>query len=659
VTERWRKRLEHLDKESPSDEVFDRAHQGPRLPDAPVGMPSTSTRVVTAIAAFAVFALAISVFAIPVLRLRDQPGDAGQPLLPLWPVRTLDDVEGAQVWLDGGAHPGEDLSMFKVPETLLDPEGVARNFGKQVMGWDDPSVLELDGGWGAGVYAEPSTVTSGPIAYGDRLCKPPSPVDGTLVECDGGYATPVPAEWSDNTVSPGPMSTGPTSSPAASPFRKIAVYEFDPGLVPISWLQQAGVILTLFQPLGMAEGNIWTVLDVEGSSLGMPLAAGSTVVAGEVIELSNGWGEPVTAGVHIGASENCDVTTNDVEVRQQTIRLRVTVPEGSSCRGTVPGYVYAAVQLAAPLEPDADPIANGSGEGLHALSAVPVMVRIPEAPSSVSPTPEPDATPTPDDPTDEPSGPTMYADPLGWSIEVPAGWSSQDFDEFNGRYTVSGAWFSSGDVDVLPGVAELPEQPVPADGEVMVKIWNRQGGPLDLPQDSSFVPFISEALDRVAAGEPVEGTFTADGLTYSFSVQHGEGAPTQEQTDALAGMVASMSFEPWEPGEVRDAFMSIGVGDSGAPEGTVVQAGDRFYILRHEQQVMGPIPTCGGLRVFLDTSLPANDERWTVSCEGEVVARFNDFGYPDEDNSPPYAGQLIIDQVITSWDGRHLLLSVS
>src|SRR6476660_1779518 len=68
MTERWRKKLGDLDKQGPSDDVFDLAKEGPRHTDEPSPGMRPSTRIATAVAAFALFALALSVFAVPALR---------------------------------------------------------------------------------------------------------------------------------------------------------------------------------------------------------------------------------------------------------------------------------------------------------------------------------------------------------------------------------------------------------------------------------------------------------------------------------------------------------------------------------------------------------------------------------------------------------------
>ena len=93
MTERWRKKLEGIDGASPSDDVFERAKEGPMHSDDPLPGPRMSTRVITIVAAFLVFALAISVFAIPALRIGNQAAGQGSVLLPLWPAQTSDQLQ--------------------------------------------------------------------------------------------------------------------------------------------------------------------------------------------------------------------------------------------------------------------------------------------------------------------------------------------------------------------------------------------------------------------------------------------------------------------------------------------------------------------------------------------------------------------------------------
>ena len=128
MTERWRKKLEGIDQVAPRDDVYERAKAGPRLPEAQSPIQRTSTTVATAIAAFVVFALAISLFVVPTLRLRDDSSalSAGGQLLPLWPARTVEQVQALQDEADAGQAGW-----------ALDPRQVGTRFGQAVLGWPD------------------------------------------------------------------------------------------------------------------------------------------------------------------------------------------------------------------------------------------------------------------------------------------------------------------------------------------------------------------------------------------------------------------------------------------------------------------------------------------------------------------------------------------
>ena len=89
-----------------------------------------SARVVTVIAAFVVFALAISVFAIPALRMNDTPaGGASQGLMPLWPSQSSDQLQRLQEGADAGTA-----------DWALSPKVLTQKFVQETMGWSDAVV---------------------------------------------------------------------------------------------------------------------------------------------------------------------------------------------------------------------------------------------------------------------------------------------------------------------------------------------------------------------------------------------------------------------------------------------------------------------------------------------------------------------------------------
>ena len=127
MTERWRKKLEGIDGASPSDDVFERAKEGPMHSDDPLPGPRMSTRVITIVAAFLVFALAISVFAIPALRMSNTvAGGAGPGLVAVVAEQSCRSAEKLQEDADAGNA-----------DWALHPESLAQTFAQEVMGWSD------------------------------------------------------------------------------------------------------------------------------------------------------------------------------------------------------------------------------------------------------------------------------------------------------------------------------------------------------------------------------------------------------------------------------------------------------------------------------------------------------------------------------------------
>src|SRR5437870_568807 len=206
-------------------------------------MQRTSTRVATAIAAFLVFALAISLFAIPTLRLHEGSGalTAGGQLLPLWPARTTDEVQALQAQADSG-----DAAW------ALDPRQVAARFGQAVLGWPDAwaSPASSTGGCSvvSGSYPSGSYAASyasrcparGYVDYGPTIYPPPGVCGPSMLLCGGSSSQP-----------------GSTSSSAG----QVITFRLLP-CDPTTTCNLASILetLQLFQPLGDGEGNVWSVL---------------------------------------------------------------------------------------------------------------------------------------------------------------------------------------------------------------------------------------------------------------------------------------------------------------------------------------------------------------------------------------------------------------
>jgi hypothetical protein len=383
VTERWRTRLEHIDKAGPSDEVFERAHRGPQAPDDPIGGPGTGTRIVTAVAAFSVFALAIAVFAIPMLRLRQGLGDAASPsLLPLWPVRSLEDVERTQTL----ARDGDVHAAF-----LLDAKQTAIEFGRRVMGWDGAFASERRGAdtWFGHSPVQPSSSTLGASSYGY-----PSGYPSGVPGYPSGYPSGVP--------SAGSTGSGIPSAGTPPPFRIFRVYPCDPAnwhmagtdslacpnlpreLTRDAWKRRMPPveIVTLFQPLGSGSRNVWMVMSVRSPLVDLPVTPGSAVSRGLLDVRSDVPASYASAGYVIDQIGGCPGDGGGGAPTPGSRELSIVLDpyhRTSGCPQQTAGYIYY-VGLAR-ASSGSDPLSDSRGEPLVALAAVPVTFVVPETQS--------------------------------------------------------------------------------------------------------------------------------------------------------------------------------------------------------------------------------------------------------------------------------------
>jgi hypothetical protein len=425
VTERWRKKLEGIDQVGPSDDVYERAKAGPALPEARSPMQRTSTRVVTAIAAFVVFALAISLFAIPTLRLHDESGalSPGGQLLPLWPARTTDEVQALQAQADSG-----DAAW------ALDPRQVATRFGQTVLGWPAAwagGVSSSDPTCGVVQGTYPNTASPEiPCAYAAGS----NSVVGIRGEGSGtGMASCDPAFLLCGQTTGSDASTGPQSA-----FLSFAVAVCDPSSCHAAPTET----VELFQPMGTGNGRIWAVFEASSPSIDLAVSPGQTVREGSSISTGAriSTGAQFGFGIHVGASGTCglDKATDAYHGPVATDELSTSAGSeivtdfgplsGTSCQKLEPGYVFAATG-GKPIVRDgvaSDPLQPG-GASLYALSAVPITFewQAEAAPSAPTPTTS--------------TGMTTYTDPLGWTIDVPDGWTSGPIALEVGLITTTGA----------------------------------------------------------------------------------------------------------------------------------------------------------------------------------------------------------------------------
>ncbi len=525
MTERWRKKLGDLDKQGPSDEVFERARQGPMHAEDPVPHVATSRRIVTAVAAFAVFALAISVFAIPALRMQTGAAGGSSGLFPLWPSQTPDQLKQLQAQAEAG-----DATW------ALDPESLATRFAQQVLGWQYTNVdLSID-------RACPNLFQSGVTII--------EPQTGDIL---GTMSPGMPSPWASGvgcvTSEPmypyleGPSDSLPPAMPPATSSSATADGSFltfrltrcAQGEFCESGWQES---VTVYQPLAQGVGNIWAVYAAQSDIAHLSVLAGQNVRSGATVS-----GTFNDANPALGFS-SCGTSSASSAYEEVIVGMRVSLdarlPASASCEGEQAGYVWGAVGDPTLVNHDGttnrDPIADGSSCGvdscLEGLTAVPVIMTFPEVPSETTAL----ATPTTsDEPTGSPSTQTTWStidDVMGWTMSYPSSWTPAVFGE---KDKVGHAVYS-GDTGPLSGV--------------VVDVWTDPTVALTPPftDDSTF------PLDPNVAIE--SGTFRANGLVFHVDVST-DGTLTPEDDEIVHRIVSSITFKPWQVGDVRNDWVAI------------------------------------------------------------------------------------------------------
>jgi hypothetical protein len=637
VTERWRKRLGDLDKAAPSDDVLARAKDGPRLPEEALERPSRGARAVTAVAAFLIFALAISVFAIPALRLRSGAGGAPPGgLQPLWPFQTLEEVEEYE------QDPVPIGSMGS--EAFLDAQETAWAFGYEVLGWDDgdfqvfeTTLLEACRSW-------PATMPPG-------ATMPPTVAGGGVATSECIYG---PVEYPSSAALV-PLGTDPASGP--SPSARFRTFSLLPTCRPGTFCGPTpGASVTAYQPLGMGDGRAWAVIEATSEQAELAVRPGSvlrpgTAVSGNVT-LSPGT-RPIL-GIQLGDG-GCDVNRSDTAYMTAVgaAGTGAEVPAGlgieldlparpAGCDPIEPGHVFIAVVEAGP--DDRDPLIVRRDEPLVAIAAVPVVVEWPDAPPR--PTGSIGVEPR------EPVGYWSRTDRLGWSIDVPTDWSVETSSGVEGPAHTK-AFFYSGTLDAGGG---------PSNGEVLLTISHGADGPVDAPADDSSFPLSFDNLEPNEGGHQL--SFRGDGLAFILDVRGGpEGELSADQEAIVRHMIASIRFEPWESRDTRNGWSVVDpwseqdplAGAAGIVWAWVWVDEDRGWAgvyVPDENVVLGPMPTdcCDQPRYTAST-----DPRGPlIACPGGLDQGWTVEGSPFPTNPIPFQHTVDVHPVITAWDGTLL-----
>jgi hypothetical protein len=651
VTERWRKKLEGIGQVAPRDDVYERAKAGPRLPEAQSPMQRTSTRVATAIAAFVVFALAISLFIVPTLRLHDDSSalSAGGQLLPLWPVRTVEQVQALQDEADAGRAGW-----------ALDPQQVATRFGQAVMAWPDasasPSTLGTgcnvaSGPYPSGSYAARAFAGYCPADYAPTAYPPPETCDPSMLLCGG--------------IVPQPGS----SSSSAGRSMTLQLVPCDPTVCGQASFSET---VEVFQPLEAGEGNVWSVLEVSSSSIDLAVSPGQTVSNESSVStgLRIAGSQQFGFGVHVGASASCSLdTATDVfhgpmsadgltTAAGSELTTDFGTASGTSCQQAEPGYVFVATSERTIVSGGVaiDPLQGAGGPGLllTSFAAVPITFEWADGISSSS-------APTPTTTT----GWTTYTDPLGWTIDVPDGWSTGTIapDQMGSIGAGgSGAWFSSGEPLPIPsGVLGL-FGPDPAPGQVILRVFHDYKNPV-VTDDSPF-PLDADALLK-HQGNEWDGFFIADGLEFGVATATGGGGSlSQQQHEVIWRMISSMRFQPWTPGETRGDPRSLkftALDPTANRPATWKQAGldwqelgglTYVYMENGENGVLlGPMPSCGADEVH---DAGTNVRAALLECADGTKGGWTIDGQPLPNNSRNFLDPVGVNHVVRAWDGTLL-----
>jgi hypothetical protein len=235
---------------------------------------------------------------------------------------------------------------------------------------------------------------------------------------------------------------------------------------------------------------------------------------------------------------------------------------------------------------------------LTSFAAVPITFEWPAEAASSAPTPTVS------------TGWTTYTDPLGWTIDVPDGWTSGPIALEVGLTITTGAWFTSGAVASLPTcqvstptpgatATSCREGPVASPGQVVLTVAHSTKNP-DIRDDSPIPldpdPFIQNQ------GEHGGSFFFADGIEFGISMYTGDDKPlSPAQEDVVRKMISSIHFQPWSPGEIRGDFAALNP-TANRPalwkqDGLDWQRiGGRTFVYMENGQngvLLGPMPDCG------------------------------------------------------------------
>jgi hypothetical protein len=649
MTERWRKKLGDLDKQGPTDDVFERAKDGSMHLDLPSPGMKTSTRIATAVAAFAVFALAISVFAIPALRMQDtQAGGATTGLFPLWPSQTPDQLKQLQADADAGNAAW-----------ALDPKLVAERFANDVMGWSDATVSQefssscgvAYGGYSPGQPSSPgygpgdlpSSGPQGPCVPSQadvQRCEEifrsgPSAIPCTASFPPGAhqcYAGCPPASSSSFGAWLGTGSAAPPAgnSPGGGAFLTFLALPCGGGLNQC--IEFGAERIVVFQPLQQGGGHIWAVMEARSDSITLSTAATQNVRSGASIGATSQYQRGIATLGYASCGASGGSSDGKSIIPGFSIVLDTSLPASAKCYGPQPGYVWAAQSSSSLAEGNGrlvtDPIQGGSGVQLLGLTAVPVVMTFPDQePQTAQPDGGSEGIPTPTPTVASTTGWESVTGDEEWTMDVPSDWQSKKIAANN----VTG---SGGSGDEFTG-----------DG-LTVDVF--QGTEIVIPADDFSFPLDYGTLLTEQNDGVLVGTFRGDGWSLNVRITPDGSQVTPEQEAILRHMVASIAFPHIHPGDALAYHVAFA---DPVAQDQWMESGGRFFVLKSTTDgyiALGPV-TCREDRQV--------HTHWTPSqtCPDSTdLAQWSANGTPAAGNAPGFQDPLSVHPVIRAWDGTLL-----
>jgi hypothetical protein len=616
MTERWRERLGDLDTQGPSDEVFDLAKQGPRHTDEPPPGMRPSTRAATVVTAFAVFALAISVFAIPALRMQGtQAGGGAGGMFPIWPSQDSDQLMQLQSDADSGTAAW-----------ALDPQGVATAFGRQVLGWQDVTV------------SVPAELACG-VAWGVQSSVPyiPQGASASYPGVGSMGAACVDPPWLKNSSA----NTRPSGDPSLSVSATTGIgsngYFMRMFITPCAPRAVCNVIplqsVTVYQPLEQGPGQIWAVLEAQDALIKLSIESGQNVRSGASVSGTFVGGGKSTPTIGYASCDSSGASSNNDTIADvgERIALQTDLHATNTCGGSEPGYVWGVRASRSFADPNGmaapDPI-TGS-RYLQGITAVPVTMTFPDqGPMTLPPNggSEGIATPTPSNGT---AGWKSFMGDLEWTMDVPSGWQSK-------RIAATSVTGSGGSGDEFTG-----------DG-LTVDVF--QGTEIVGPADDSSFPLDYDTLLKEQNDGTLVGVFRGDGFPLNIRIAPEGSHVTPEQESILRHMVGSIAFPHIRAGGILAVHAAL---TDPVAQDQWMEAAGGTYILRSTSDgyiALGPV-TCredGQVHTHWDPS---------QTCPDSVnLAQWSASGTPAAGNAPGFQDPLPIHPVIRAWDGTLLAL---